>query len=229
MVFVLIASFSVSAWQSNCYLVAPAPGGPGVVIDPGPGAAARVLALAAEHDVRIAAVLATHGHVDHVADAAELCEATGVPLWIHPADRFMLTDPAGGIAPGSEPMLAQLLGHAPDGREPGDVRDLPDEGVVEAAGISWQAQVAPGHSAGCTLLTLKNAGPQGEPVCFAGDVVFAGSIGRTDLATGDPAAMQRTLRDIVATMDPATLLLPGHGPQTTLARELRTNPYLALR
>lgn len=223
----LIASFPTSAWESNCYLVARAEGEDALVIDPGPGAQVGIRRLVAETGVRVAGVVATHGHLDHVGDAGAVCGEFGVPLWLHPADRYMLADPAAGIAPGSDAMLAQLLGRQVEPVSVADVRDLPDDGDLSLAGIDVAVQVAPGHSAGSVLLTTSYAGhPDVDQLCFAGDVLFAGSIGRTDLASGDPAAMERTLRDVVGRMNPRTAVLPGHGPQTTVARELATNPYL---
>lgn len=222
----LIASFPTSAWQSNCYVVAAAPGKPCVVIDPGPGAAAILTDVLGQHGLSVDAVLLTHGHVDHVGDAAEVADAHGVPVWIHPADEHMLTDPLSGIGLDAGSMLLQLIGSTALPR-PRDVRHLADGETLDVAGLTFRQVLAPGHTQGCTLLLTDATGQEGvEQVCFSGDVLFAGSIGRTDLPGGDHAQMITTLAERVATLAPATVVLPGHGPQTSIARELATNPYL---
>lgn len=221
---VLIASFPVGPWQSNCYVVAEGAGAPCVVLDPGPGAAPQVRQVLSAQRLSVAAVVATHGHLDHVFDAAELCAETGAPLWIHPADRHLLTDPLAGIGPSAAPLLAQLTGGAPM-VEPAEVHDLTGD-RLEVAGLRFDLTDAPGHTPGCVLLRSEHPDADVAGVLFSGDVLFAGSVGRVDLPGGDPAAMQRTLADVVLALDDDLHVLPGHGGQTTIGRERQTNPFL---
>jgi len=199
----------VSPWQTNCYLVGAADGDECVVIDAGMGAETSVRSAAARHGRTPVAVLATHGHFDHVADAAEL----GLPVWIHSADRRMLADPSWGLAP----QLDGFVGSCP---EPSDVREFDGLASLALAGVEFELTHAPGHTPGGMLFRVAEA-----DVLFSGDTLFAGSIGRTDFAVSDPAAMRRTLAGLL-TLPDATTVLPGHGPRTTIGRERAANPFL---
>ncbi|MDR1635350.1 MAG: MBL fold metallo-hydrolase [Bifidobacteriaceae bacterium] len=216
------------ALQANWYVAGPEGGAECVVIDPGQDAAAACRAAVAESGRQVAAVLATHGHIDHVADAARLSDSWGVPLFIHSADRPFLVDPAAAVSPDLAPFVHMLF---PDGiGEPSDVREYQIEGasgrgVVGIGGLEFEVSHAPGHTPGCVLLSLAAQGGR-PPVVFTGDVVFAGSIGRTDFPVGDAAAMRRSLRDRVLPLPDAAVLLPGHGSATDMARERLGNPYL---
>ena len=219
-----LASFAAGPWQANCYLIAPAAGRECVIIDAGVEAADGVRTLLAEHSLTPAAVLDTHGHIDHIAAAAGLADEHGVELWLHPADRHLLTDPAAGISPESRAMLAQYL--PGPFVEPQQLRFFGDEGI-ELAGLEFSLRHAPGHTAGCVLLGVDYPGhDQIDQVVFSGDVLFAGSIGRTDLPGGDPEAMKQSLATTVLALPDSAAVLPGHGPQSTMARERAANPYL---
>lgn len=222
----LIASFRTSAWQANCYVLAAADGQPCVVIDPGIDAAPLVDQVVEESGLSVAGVVLTHGHLDHVADAAAVCERHDAPCWIHPADRHLLSDPGAGLSADFAALIAQATAER-DFHEPADVRDLVHATTLSLAGLELRLQEAPGHTQGSTLIMIDYDDAAVGQVMFSGDVLFAGSIGRTDLPGGDPAQMERSLERIVADVDPATAVLPGHGPQTLLSRELATNPYLA--
>lgn len=223
-----LASFPAGPWQANCYLLA----GPGshevVLIDPGVEAAATVEQVVTEHNLTVVAVVGTHGHIDHIASAAPLADRYQVPLWLHPADRQLLTDPAAGLGEAAIPLLTELgLARL---SEPGLLEEFHDGQAVRLAGLDFEIVHVPGHTAGSVLLRL--AVPSGEPVdeiVFTGDTVFAGSIGRTDLPGGDPQAMRRSLAERVLPLPDAAALLPGHGPQTLMATERTTNPYLIQR
>jgi glyoxylase-like metal-dependent hydrolase (beta-lactamase superfamily II) len=224
---VFIASFPAGVWQTNCYLVGPAPGGPCVVVDPGVGAIDTVRRIAADERLSPQGVLLTHGHIDHMFSAAQVCEEYGVGCWIHPADRAWLTDPY--AIPGARQLLAQSLGEAPDftDREPAPLHEVADGDRIELAGLEFEALHAPGHTPGSTLYRI--AYPEDDRVdalVFSGDVVFAGSVGRTDLPGGRPEVMETTLRRVVLGLSDDTVLLPGHGGQALMSRERATNPYL---
>lgn len=212
-----ITSFPAGPWQTNCYLLAPQRGDDLVVIDPGVGAAEIVAKVAAEEGCGIAGVLLTHGHLDHVADAADVADANGVRAWIHEADRELLTDP-GPIVPAHIDLKRDL---GVDLRQPTQL-ELIDEGdVIDVGGLSFAVTHAPGHRPGCVMFHLE-----GTELIFTGDVLFAGSIGRTDLPGGDSAAMVNSLRHILDVVPDEAVLLPGHGPDTTMALERANNPYL---
>ena len=211
-----------------------------VVIDAGAGVTQEVLGLVAARGLRPRAVLATHGHVDHTWDAGPLSAALDVPVLLHAADVYRLDDPFGTLGllgssrgPAHDPSgpLAQALAAtgvdpasyaAPQRVEPfGSAADVRSADVpLELGGLRIIARHAPGHTEGSTLYLI-------ESVAFTGDVLFAGSIGRTDLPGGDDATMQRTLREVVATLPGETVVIPGHGPASDIATELAHNPYLA--
>ncbi|MFJ8436377.1 MBL fold metallo-hydrolase [Kitasatospora sp. NPDC094019] len=216
-----IAGFPAGAWGTNCYLVAPGPGEECVIVDPGHQAAAGVEELVREHRLKPVAVLLTHGHIDHVASVVPVCGAKGVPAWIHPEDRYMMSDPERALG---RSLGTQLMGELTVG-EPDDVRELTDGSVLELAGLSLTVDHAPGHTGGS--VTFRTPGAEDlPPVLFSGDLLFAGSIGRTDLPGGDGAAIMRSLARVCLPLDDATVVLSGHGGQTTIGRERATNPYL---
>jgi len=223
---VFLASFATGHWQANCYVVA-APGvADCVVIDPGQDAAPSVRQVLGEHQLNPKGVLATHGHFDHVANAAQIADEYNVPLWIHSADRDLLTEPAAGLGADGAALVRQLLTEPMV--EPARVEEFDGLTELSIARLNFSVTHAPGHTEGSVLLGLdytgRNAGI--NRIVFCGDVVFAGSIGRTDLPGGDPKVMSRTLREVVLALPDSAALLPGHGPQTTMARERATNPYL---
>ncbi|GAB3704846.1 MBL fold metallo-hydrolase [Mariniluteicoccus flavus] len=222
----LIASFPAGPWQTNCYVVAPRPGGECVIIDPGVGATEGVVAICDEQGLTPVGVVATHGHIDHVYAASRLCGRYDVPIWIHEADRHLLTDPLAGVRPMAKDLLLQLHGST-SLDEPADVRELVDAGALSLAGLDFDLVLAPGHTQGSVLLTTPYVAAEGiDRLVFTGDVLFAGSIGRTDLPGGDHDQMLETLRTRVLPIPDTAALLPGHGGQTTMARERATNPYL---
>jgi hydroxyacylglutathione hydrolase len=216
---VLVATVPAQAFGSNCYLVAPAAGEQCVVIDPGIGVIDQLDAALAEYRLHPAAVLLTHGHLDHTFSVAPVCGTRGITAYIHPSDRELLADPAKGLSVD----LASLFGGRLPYSEPEDVAELPDDGPIEVAGMELTVDHAPGHTRGSVLFRLPDSDGQ---LCFSGDVLFAGSIGRTDLPGGDDAAMAASLRDRILTLPDETVVLPGHGPTTTIGRERETNPYL---
>jgi len=216
---VLIAGFPSDATATNCWVVAPAAGEQCVVIDPGIGVTGQLDEVIAEHKLHPVAVLLTHGHFDHTFSVLPVCQARDVPAFIHPADRGQLADPWSGVGiPAGTPLFGSLTFAEPD-----DVRELNDNDKVSIAGLDFTVRHAPGHSTGSVVFDLSG----GEsPLLFAGDVLFAGSIGRVDLPGGSMADMERSLREVILPLDDATQVFPGHGPTTTIERERATNPYL---
>ncbi len=229
---------------TNCCVVVDGEGEAGadaVVVDAGGGVAASVADVVERNGWQVRAVLATHGHVDHTWDAAALCERFGAPFRIHADDVYRLEDPFGSLglgAPGavggvSDALRSALEGmglRAEDYRAPAVVEtftaDGDEDGCLVAGSLRVGVVHAPGHTQGSTLYRL-DGGPEGEGgVLLSGDVLFAGGIGRTDLPGGDDAVMHATLRDVVRLLDKRLAVVPGHGPTTTVERELLTNPYL---
>ncbi|MFI6090096.1 MBL fold metallo-hydrolase [Streptomyces sp. NPDC054855] len=217
----LIAGFPAGAWGTNCYLVAPAAGEECVIIDPGHQAAEGVEDALKKHRLKPVAVVLTHGHIDHVASVVPVCGAHDVPAWIHPDDRYMMSDPEKAIG---RSFGAQLLGELTVG-EPSDVKELADGARLKLAGLDFSVAHAPGHTKGSVTFQLPESA-EVPSVFFSGDLLFAGSIGRTDLPGGSQDEMLESLARVCLPLDDSTVVLPGHNEHTTIGRERATNPYL---
>ncbi|WBB99142.1 MULTISPECIES: MBL fold metallo-hydrolase [unclassified Solwaraspora] len=220
----LITGFPAQAFGTNCYVVAAGPGEQCVVVDPGIGVLDDLDQVLAEHRLHPAAVLLTHGHLDHTFSVAPVCGTRGITAYVHPGDREMLADPAKGLSTD----LAAMFGGRLPYSEPDDVAELTDGATLTLAGLEISVDHAPGHTGGSVLFRLPGADSpwEAEQVCLSGDVLFAGSIGRTDLPGGSMATMMTSLRDKVLPLADDTVVLPGHGPATTIGRERVSNPYL---
>jgi glyoxylase-like metal-dependent hydrolase (beta-lactamase superfamily II) len=227
---VLVTGFPSAVFGTNCYVVAQGPGEECLVVDPGIGVLPQLAETLAEHRLRPAAVLLTHGHLDHTYSVTPVCGAHGVAAHVHADDRYRLRDPLTEFAPALLASLEQQFGSSATWSEPDEVVTLADETVLGIAGLDVRVVHAPGHTEGSVMFAF-DAVPGGAPAdvsttVLTGDVLFAGSIGRTDLVGGDDAAMLRSLRERVLPLPDETWLLPGHGPHTTMARERATNPFL---
>jgi hydroxyacylglutathione hydrolase len=229
---VLLTGFPAAAFGTNCYVLAPAAGEECLVVDPGIEVTDRLAEVLREHRLRPAAVLLTHGHLDHVYSVTPVCGAHGVPALVHGDDAYRLDDPLALLDPALLGMLEQQFGRAATWAKPDEVRTLADGERVDLAGLPVGVVHAPGHTEGSVMFTVddvpdgaQGAGPLSSTV-LSGDVLFAGGIGRTDLPGGDHAAMLRSLRDAVLPMPDDRLVLPGHGPATTIGRERASNPFL---
>ena len=198
-----------------------------MIIDPGMDAVAGVAELILQHRLKPVAVMLTHGHIDHMFSVTPLCRSYASSCWVHPSDRVLLTDPLRASWPDTRLLLERLTGGPASFTEPDDVRELTDGAELALAGLTFQAIHAPGHTPGSTMFeTAYPAHPDIDSVVFSGDVLFAGSIGRTDLPGGNMADMLKSLRTKVLPLPDTVAVLPGHGPQTTMARERVGNPYL---
>lgn len=220
----LIAAFPAGPWGTNCYVVATGPGAECVVIDPGMDATEGVASIVKQHRLKPVSVLVTHGHVDHMFCVAPVAGGYDATAWIHPRDRHLLSDPMRGMSPETARMM---LGGDYSWQEPDDVRELGDEQRLEIAGLTFVVDHTPGHTEGS--VTFRSEYPDVDDiseVMFSGDLLFAGSIGRTDLPGGDHPAMLRSLATKVLPLADDIVVLPGHGEQTTIGRERRTNPFL---
>ncbi|MBM6403901.1 MBL fold metallo-hydrolase [Phycicoccus sp. CSK15P-2] len=227
----LVVAFPAAAFGTNCYVLAPAPGEECVVVDPGIGVEDTLRTVLEEHRLRPAAVLLTHGHLDHVYSVTPVCGGD-TAAYVHGHDRYRLADPLSTIDPATLAMMEAQFGQRATWREPERVVEVADRERLEVAGLALDVLHAPGHTEGSVMFALETV-PDGLPeeeqldrTVVSGDVLFAGSIGRTDLPGGDNAAMQRSLREVVLPLADSSLVLTGHGPATTMRRERATNPYL---
>ena len=212
---------------ANCYVVWDDAqlSGKALVVDPGPGTASAVAQVLMSESLELGAVLLTHGHIDHVWDAAAVADGDSgghidVPVLIPKPDLKMLDDPAG------------LLGFSPEGFGlpswvyPSSVQPIAELSFCPVPGVSVRMVPAPGHSPGSAVFLLAGHEPTDNPLALSGDGVFGGSVGRTDLPGGDEQEMRESLRTLASVLNPATTLLPGHGESTTWGHELATNPYV---
>ncbi|HEX7658270.1 MAG TPA: MBL fold metallo-hydrolase [Pseudonocardiaceae bacterium] len=216
----LVVGFPVGMLQANCYLLATEAGQPCVIVDPGQDAVEPIDEALREHSLSPAAVLLTHGHFDHVLSATPVCEEHGVPAWIHPGDRALLTDPLSGLDGGAAAFFGDVTL-----REPADLRELGQDGAeLQLAGLRIIVDHSPGHTRGSVLFRVET--DEGGRLVLTGDTLFAGSVGRTDLPGGSSRSLTESLRDKVLSLPDDTVVLPGHGPSSTIGQERVSNPYL---
>lgn len=214
----LLDSRSLWAAQTNCYVVAPEPGGPAVVVDAPPDPAG-IGALLAHHDLTPVALLVTHGHIDHAGGAGAVARATSAAAYVHPDDDFLTLHPAEQLEHifGVRVSPAEATQLAPPARyEP-----IHDGLELELAGMRFEVVFTPGHTPGHCCFFIRDEG-----ILFSGDQLFAGSIGRTDLPGGDYDTLMHSMAEKVLVLPDETEVLPGHGPATTLTRERMVNPFL---
>lgn len=212
----LIRVHPAPMYATNCWVLASGPGSECIIVDPGgPDVSSAIEMIISEENLKPVAVLLTHGHLDHTFSVVPLADGYSIPAYIHSNDRAALTRPE--IVHGAE-FIASLGSMI--WSEPAQVRELKNNQVFEAVGLQIKAMHAPGHTSG-SLMFLVN-----DEILLSGDVLFAGSIGRTDLPGGSQEAMNETLQKKVLPLSDHLRVLPGHGPDTTIKFERRTNPYL---
>jgi hydroxyacylglutathione hydrolase len=213
-VHVIIETRAVAPFFKNGYLVACERTGEGVIVDPG-DEVDELLALVERRQVRVGAILLTHAHVDHVTGVGRAKAALDVPVALHPDDRFLYE---------RAPEAGLMFGLRVDPPPPIDLYYGSDS-VFRFGDYEIRPHHTPGHSPGGVCLA---AGRAGEPpsALFVGDTLFAGSIGRTDLPGGDYGTLIRSITTVLYGFGDAARVYPGHGPETTIGEERRTNPFL---
>lgn len=205
-----ILALQLGPIQTNGYIVADPAAGAAVVIDPG-AQAGRVLAALRAPGWSLTHILLTHAHFDHIGGVAELAEATGAPVAIHPLELPLLRAGGGGALFGVE---------APACPEPSIL--LTAGQALTCGALSFQVLFVPGHTPGHVAFYCPQAG-----AVFSGDVLFQDGIGRTDLPGGDYPALMDSLHSVLLKLPPATVVYSGHGPATTIGAEIHGNPFLA--
>lgn len=212
----LVLSYPAPMFATNCWVIAPDEGSECIIVDPGmPDISAEIQSLVSEHHLKPVASFLTHAHLDHTFSIKPLADGYGIPAYIHSEDRRFIAEPSGLHGAEFNQALSGM-----SFEEPNDVRELRNDEKVEVLGLSLRAIHAPGHTKG-SLMYLLN-----EEILISGDVLFAGSVGRTDLPTGSSSDMTSTLRKKVLPLDDSIRVLTGHGPETTIKYERKNNPYL---
>lgn len=200
---------SVGMLESNCYILGDEISREAVVIDPG-GDGPDILAVIQKENFKLKTIINTHGHFDHVGANQALQEATGAPIAIHQADAAMLSQPSaealfftGGRL---QPSQAEIL--------------LKENDLLEFGPFQLKVLHTPGHTVGGICLVLQN-----EPIVYVGDTLFAGSIGRTDFPGGSFEDLIESVKLKIFTLGDHYLVMPGHGPATTVGQERQYNPF----
>jgi hydroxyacylglutathione hydrolase len=216
---VLITGFPAGVLACNCYVLAQRAGADAIVVDPGQRAMGPLRRILDENRLTPAAVLLTHGHIDHIWSAQKVADTYGCPAYIHPDDRFMLSDPIKGFGP----RLGQIAFGALF-REPKQVVELDRDGdKIDLGDTVVTVDHTPGHTRGSVIFRVPG---EGSEIAFTGDTLFRQSVGRTDLPGGSGRDLLGSIVTKLLVLDDDTVVLPGHGEKSTIGFERRTNPFL---
>jgi hydroxyacylglutathione hydrolase len=209
----ILESFPVGPLQCNCTILGDEASGEAMVVDPGDNIP-QILAFLEKHRLKLKQIVVTHGHIDHVGGAARLKKATGAPVLLNQNDLPLLK---------MMDVQAAWLGLAPPEVAPPDA-SAEDGMTAGIAGHTATVIHTPGHTQGSICLHFAP-----EKLLLAGDTLFAGSIGRTDLPGGDSRQIIRSINDRLLVLPDETYVIPGHGRVTTIGEERETNPFLQAR
>jgi glyoxylase-like metal-dependent hydrolase (beta-lactamase superfamily II) len=211
-------------FATNCWVIANEARGECIIVDPGAsdmssissgGVSDEINLIVSEEGFKPVAALMTHGHLDHTFSIKALADGYQIPTYIHSEERRFIAEPAGILSP----EFASHLGSM-QFSEPNQVEALRDGAILEFVGLNIRAIHSPGHTKG-SLMFMVN-----DELLISGDVLFAGSIGRTDLPTGSASEMRKTLKRKILPLSDEVRVLPGHGQETTIKLERKNNPYL---
>lgn len=221
-----LEGYTLGMWQANCYLVGDRDAGRAVVIDPGQDAEAVITERLAANGVTCDGILLTHGHIDHLWSAPALAASLDVPVYLHAEDRWLWDNPVAAFSPdlgsGREVLKAQFgLDWDPPTER---LVDIADGSTVTGGTMSFTVRHSPGHTPGSSVFLTGDV--RAELVLLSGDLVFAGSVGRTDFPRGSFEQQNESLARVVLPLPDDTLVFSGHGPQTTVGVERQTNPFL---
>lgn len=205
-----IIGLAVGMIEANCYIIGCTKTGEAMVIDPG-AEGSRILDAIEQNNFKVKYIVNTHGHHDHIGALSEVKEGTGAEILIHSEDSQMLENP--------NKNLSAFMGQ--DSRQPGADRLLRNGDIIEVGELSFQIIHTPGHTLGGISVYNKE-----EKVCFTGDTLFLGSIGRTDLPGGSYPAIIKAIKEKLLVLPDEVTVYPGHGPETTIAKEKKINPFL---
>jgi len=226
----------LGVWETNCVVLGDRSTGEAVIVDPGQHGEQWVPVLLERVGLRASAILLTHAHLDHLWAAPALARTFDIPVHLHPDDAWLWVRPQEAFGPQGA-QFAASAGFATWDVDGVDLRPLADGQRLSLAGLTIDVHHTPGHTPGHVVFTTDDlAGAPMRlderalhatgPVMLSGDLLFAGSVGRTDLAGGDPAAMARSLASCMAGCSDAMLVIPGHGGATTIGAERHANPFL---
>lgn len=216
---VIIDHLVAKAFATNCWILSQEGSGLGLVVDPGigdPYLHDAVIERCRELAIKPVAALLTHGHLDHLFSIAPLCASEKIPAYIHAADRQLLANPQKALTQSTQMMIPAGMEFV----EPDEVFELADGVVLELAGLRLKFAHTPGHTPGSIVVVVNDSH------LVSGDVLFAGSIGRTDLPLGSLSDMESSLREKIIPLPDELMVLPGHGRTTTIGAERRNNPFL---
>jgi hydroxyacylglutathione hydrolase len=219
----ILESVVAPYFETNCWIFAPSKNSECFIVDPGlaqPNLVSQIKDVVRKHNLKPMAILVTHGHLDHTFSVLPFANEYHTPTLVHTLDRKLLSDPFKALqAGGVTQQLMQQFGVS-HFEEPEDVREVNTGDTFKIADFDLQVRHAPGHTAGSVIFTVNNE------YLISGDVLFAGAIGRTDMPTGSPSEMIKTLRNEILPLRDELIVLPGHGVQTTIGGERRKNLYL---
>ena len=219
-----IEGFALGMWQANCYILGDEELGTAVVVDPGQDGAPVVRERLAARGAACEAILLTHGHIDHIWAVPELARELDVPVLLHSDDHYLWEDPTAAF--GNMPTGALKSQFGLDWDPPEGVLDPLREGqTLSFAGITFAVRHTPGHTPGSSVFLVADSGSD-DPLLVSGDLVFAGSVGRTDFPRGSWEEQMRSISRVVLPLEDRTVIVSGHGPETTVGAERANNPFL---